>query len=242
MKGMGRIGQFRLEEVLPLIGAKPTHLFATVLGTRMISVRMGTSRMLLMKRQQDCQCCGIQGSFFAMEMCGDQVHFNLYGINEHGHEVLMTVDHIKPRCRGGKSNPENLQVLCTHCNQVKGPSLISLSELRQLRHKHFKNLPNKNIKKSELVECRPQLICAMDSAISTQIVKLNITYQDFQLFHWNGKSAVIAQSVVNKTYDLAYIPETVTSLYDFMWLISRGYKPRLKFGISSLEVALALMQ
>jgi len=32
----------------------------------------------------------------------------------------LHVDHIKPRSRGGKTEYENLQVLCSKCNQTKG--------------------------------------------------------------------------------------------------------------------------
>lgn len=35
---------------------------------------------------------------------------------------LMTVDHIKPRSKGGTDAEPNLQVVCSHCNSVKGDS------------------------------------------------------------------------------------------------------------------------
>ncbi|MDE2699691.1 MAG: DNA methyltransferase [Gemmatimonadota bacterium] len=33
---------------------------------------------------------------------------------------VMEVDHKLPRSRGGQDNPENLQLLCSHCNRSKG--------------------------------------------------------------------------------------------------------------------------
>lgn len=36
----------------------------------------------------------------------------------------LTVDHMFPVCRGGKSNVENLQTLCGSCNSFKGSRLV----------------------------------------------------------------------------------------------------------------------
>ena len=39
---------------------------------------------------------------------------------ENASRVYFQVDHIKPRNQGGKSVPENLQILCRSCNGKKG--------------------------------------------------------------------------------------------------------------------------
>ena len=46
----------------------------------------------------------------------------------------FTVDHIVPRSRGGTDHPENLQLLCSHCNSVKGnrPQEYLVARLREL--------------------------------------------------------------------------------------------------------------
>lgn len=31
-----------------------------------------------------------------------------------------TVDHVRPRCRGGDERPENLAIACARCNHSKG--------------------------------------------------------------------------------------------------------------------------
>ena len=70
-----------------------------------------------------CVKCGIEGKFFALEQDKYQPseywHFNLYGIDESGNEVLMTKDHIVPASKGGKDRLKNLQTMCTHCNAKK---------------------------------------------------------------------------------------------------------------------------
>lgn len=74
----------------------------------------------------DCVACGAKGTFFAIErhvkngsLTPPKWHLNLYAADEKGNEVLMTVDHIVPRARGGLSTPENLQPMCARCNQRK---------------------------------------------------------------------------------------------------------------------------
>ena len=88
-----------------------------------------------------CVSCGVEGSFFAKERHMKSVkiknkkgrtigrerfpdlessfHFNMYGINEDGREVLMTKDHIIPKSKGGKNGLSNYQTMCTKCNAKK---------------------------------------------------------------------------------------------------------------------------
>ena len=75
-----------------------------------------------------CKHCGITGTFFALEKnyCNadhKRAHFNLYGFNESGDEVMLTKDHILPKAHGGKDHIDNYQVLCTKCNTKKGSKI-----------------------------------------------------------------------------------------------------------------------
>jgi len=72
-----------------------------------------------------CATCGIRGRYFRKTRQSDQPrpHLNLYAINEHGHEVLMTSDHIVPKSRRGKDILENRQAMCAKCNTEKGNKL-----------------------------------------------------------------------------------------------------------------------
>ncbi len=42
------------------------------------------------------------------------------GCGTHFEKQHLTVDHIIARTRGGTDHVENLQLLCSHCNSVKG--------------------------------------------------------------------------------------------------------------------------
>lgn len=74
-----------------------------------------------------CVRCGIVGAFFAIEKHNGQetekFHLNLYGLTNSNKEVLMTVDHVIPRSRGGEDKVSNLQPMCTFCNCLKGNRL-----------------------------------------------------------------------------------------------------------------------
>ena len=69
-----------------------------------------------------CVTCGLTASYFAIER-GDRdtnYHFNLYGTDKKGREVLFTKDHILPKSKGGKNHIDNYQTMCTRCNAKKG--------------------------------------------------------------------------------------------------------------------------
>lgn len=128
-KGFTRIRRFKLDEVLPLVG-QDKHTFEWDGGS--VGLKMRTQRMQLFRRGQSCECCGIRGSHFWLEYSGHNTpHFNLYALNGYGHECLMTVDHIHPRSLGGKTTPQNIQLLCQRCNKAKKNDCITLEELRQ---------------------------------------------------------------------------------------------------------------
>jgi hypothetical protein len=75
----------------------------------------------------DCCCCPTKGAYFALERTPgggsspyNQWHFNLYGIDKFGREVLLTKDHILAKSKGGTDDVENLQPMCMPCNTKKG--------------------------------------------------------------------------------------------------------------------------
>lgn len=142
-----RVGVFPIEAILPFvftrdirkklrksgchynseewINASRRIYNITINGTlHRIKVRMGSHRYQLFAEQGVvCRRCGLEGKFFALEKDkgteGLRFHFNLYGFDKDRKEVMLTKDHIHPRSKGGKSRPENYQVLCQKCNQAK---------------------------------------------------------------------------------------------------------------------------
>lgn len=69
-----------------------------------------------------CVCCGLVGQYFYKDRrpSDDGYHFNLYGIDKNGIEVMMTKDHVNPRSAGGENVISNYQPLCERCNINKG--------------------------------------------------------------------------------------------------------------------------
>jgi len=95
-----------------------------------VTVTMGTHRyQLFATKGTSCVKCGLKGKFFALERNehGDptKFHFNLYGIDTYGNEIMITKDHIIPRSKGGKNTLSNYQPLCIKCNQQKADNVES---------------------------------------------------------------------------------------------------------------------
>lgn len=74
-----------------------------------------------------CVECGLEGVFFALEkqvqQDSDRYHFNLYGYDEEGNEVMLTKDHIVPKSKGGKNFIKNYQTMCYNCNAEKADTV-----------------------------------------------------------------------------------------------------------------------
>lgn len=113
-----------LPETQPLV-------MATIHG---VTVKISSARHEVFKRSLSCSACGLNASFFAIERprikknvplhtMERTYHFNLYGIDELGHEVLFTKDHTIPRSKGGANHIDNYTTMCTHCNAKKGNTL-----------------------------------------------------------------------------------------------------------------------
>lgn len=95
-----------------------------------IKVSIGSSRMRTYTKGVKCANCGIQGRYWAVQnsysekkKTYDNAHLNLYAVNEHGHSILMTSDHIIPKAAGGSDELSNRQPMCEPCNHKKADKL-----------------------------------------------------------------------------------------------------------------------
>jgi len=128
------LGKFRVDEVLPFTGPKaPSKDFRAADGT-FIKVKMRSLRYQTFRKGLVCVCCGIKGTYMALQRFPHekehQAHFNLYGLNQYGHPVLLTKDHIEPKSAGGKDHIDNMQTMCTVCNGFKKHHPLSVEQLK----------------------------------------------------------------------------------------------------------------
>ena len=121
-----RRGICSVEEIFPLI---EEHYGKNLPRPLIHGYPVGVSSLRMKTFQQmglSCKRCGLEASFFAVEDFHKTViprpHLNLYGVNSRGEEVLFTHDHILARGLGGKDTIDNVQTMCSPCNNKKGQS------------------------------------------------------------------------------------------------------------------------
>ncbi len=77
------------------------------------------------KKGTACVRCGVDGVYLLSSVDqGGGHHVDLYTADF----VLMTIDHIIPKSKGGESSLANYQPMCQHCNARKGNTLESASQ------------------------------------------------------------------------------------------------------------------
>lgn len=120
-----RAGVFSIDKVLPFVKSKQKP--RVVKHYDGIPVYMDSLRYhTFLRSGVVCVTCGLVATFFALESTpgnntqSSHYHFNLYGVDDSGDEVLFTKDHIHPRSKGGKDHLTNLQTMCMVCNTIKG--------------------------------------------------------------------------------------------------------------------------
>lgn len=133
---IGILKTYEVQEVLPLIemGA------GLVLCGRRFNV---TDTMKLFKKSITCVICNRVGNKFVLESIQGENRpvLRLYAgwqeSDEYAQHVshragkFLTRDHIVPVSHGGK-NSNNLQVMCSRCNNIKGDLLINNEQLKHI--------------------------------------------------------------------------------------------------------------
>lgn len=116
--GLTRILKISIEEVFEWIRNNPKRIY-----WQRDEYRINVKRVkIFFKKGITCVKCGVNGEFFALEIDrGGGMHLDLYGYID-DEEVLLTVDHIVPKSKGGLNNMINYQTMCKLCNEIKADS------------------------------------------------------------------------------------------------------------------------
>ncbi len=73
----------------------------------------------------NCVQCGIAGTHVIFwEDKGGGLHVDLFGHKEDGKEIMLTIDHIVPRSKGGANHIDNYQPMCEPCNCKKADKVV----------------------------------------------------------------------------------------------------------------------
>lgn len=112
-----RIAEFTVDEVKQWVSnpvlfrrGKPYHVID---GIRISLRRTGP----MIKVGPACKHCGVVGTKFCLEQFTDgSYHLDFYTEDD----ILLTIDHVYPKSKGGQDHVSNYQCLCYPCNQVKG--------------------------------------------------------------------------------------------------------------------------
>jgi 5-methylcytosine-specific restriction endonuclease McrA len=113
--GMERLKTFTIKEIFDWIEQNPLRIYWELDGIRMNLKRA----KIFHKKGMVCVRCGTTGEFFALEKDkGGGIHLDLYGYSDE-EEVLITVDHIVPKSKGGVNEYINYQTMCKICNESK---------------------------------------------------------------------------------------------------------------------------
>ena len=123
-----RLGVFSLEDIFDYvfidengIFMEDTHPIKRTYNGYSICLTSARYRLFKLKGTV-CVHCGVVGTFFSLDLprTEKRPHFNLYGLDKNGIEVMLTKDHILPRSKGGTIDMDNLQPMCERCNCKKG--------------------------------------------------------------------------------------------------------------------------
>lgn len=67
--------------------------------------------------------CELSGYHFGLgEDNGGGIHLDLYAYDHEGDLMMLTIDHIKPKSKGGKNHIKNYQTMCMLHNHEKSDS------------------------------------------------------------------------------------------------------------------------
>lgn len=147
-----QVGVFSPEDVLPYI-CREEMKRDYVVGDKTYTVRMNSQRYFIFRESLCCAACGLKGTKMILEQnpSDKSPHFNLYG-EEFGRLVLLTKDHVHPKCFGGEDRHSNYQTMCSICNNLKGHAKLTLQSIAELRKIYNENRSTPRKKLRELLD------------------------------------------------------------------------------------------
>ena len=119
---MKTIAIFSTSQIIPLIEKNIVVDLNEYKG-----IGVGSKKLLVFKKSLVCAECGRIGTvFYLQENEKGRRILNLFSLTDI--EVMMTVDHIIPKSKGGKNDMNNLRTMCFPCNVRRG-NKIDLADL-----------------------------------------------------------------------------------------------------------------
>src|SRR5574338_14696 len=147
--------------------------------------KVNSTRLRTLKQSPVCVACGKVGVFWMLQSHGPlskknafRPHLNLFAVDEKNVLTLMTQDHILPKSRGGTNHKNNLQTMCTHCNNDKGdihPDDYATS------YRHSPSMDGRSVGSTGLLQIRQDALAVLDSLESTEKLRYQNAGQNLQL-------------------------------------------------------------
>ena len=118
---------FRLVENISL--ETGISLIGTDFSVHGTKINTTGKRLMLIRHSghDSCYMCNKKVTHFNIECQRGELQvetsslvLNPYTVDSNGNQILMTWDHIYPRCLGGSDTPENSALCCQECNNEKG--------------------------------------------------------------------------------------------------------------------------
>ena len=140
---LNRLGRYSITEVFEYMDASPRNGQRIKFYGHLMYLR-STRLLNFLVHGITCVKCQKRGAFFAKEHFKDgRPHLNLYGFDTNGQPMLMTMDHVKPKAKGGTNHLYNLQTMCVRCNSNKG-NAWSLKDRLCYYSRRIKNFFSRN--------------------------------------------------------------------------------------------------